>query len=328
MPSQTLSGTQLSLVALQGSDQEAFESLLSTLLKKDIDPSGFEHGVVTADATDAQYANTLVQVVREKSHVSMWPYQGTQSIRYRRLTMAALKARFGATIRADLPTTTQKLMSIYLTSNGLFDRGDQVVDEPVTVAAAKTITFKPGLFLAYGGSSFTIKPKQRQLVDVIKETTLVGFREVDYFSNPAKDRLINQMGADNGPTLPYPLEPLLTSFSVPEKISGYRYDNTKIVATASGDGFYLGAVELIYTRYDFGWSTNGSQFLVNGPSVPTVAYMVAQVALQTGFPITAADVNAQSYPSIPSGQVETLTVTFKDDNLRYTGELTIDYKAN
>jgi hypothetical protein len=217
-------------------------------------------------------------------------------------------------------------MRIYLTSNGLFDRSGQVVDQPVTAVGNQTITFTPGQFMLYGGAAFAIKPKQRQLVDVIKETTLVGFRELGYFSNDPKERLLNQMQADN--PLPYPLEPALTSFGEPIKISGYRYDNTQIRATATGDGYYLGDVDLVYTRYDFGWSTNGSQFLVNGPSVPTTAYMVAQVALQTGFPITVQDVNVQSYPTIPSGTLETLTITFKDDNLRYTGELTIDYKAN
>jgi len=328
MPSQTLNGTQLSLTALQESDQEAFEHLLSTLLKKDIDPSGFERGAVTADPTDAQYATTPVKVARDKAHVSLWPHSDSQTIRYRRLAMAALKARFGTTIRADLPTTTRKLMQIFLTSNGLYDRSEQVVDAPVTVVGNQTITVNPGQFLLYGGTSFTIKPKQRQLVDVIVDTTLVGFRTVGYFSNDPKTRLLDQMASDNGPTLLYPLEPALTSFGVPEKISGYQYDNTKIRATATGDGYYLGSVDLVYTRYDFGWSQNGAQFLVQGPSKPTTLYMVQQVALQTGFPIAVADVITQTYANVPSGEVETLTIAFRDDNLRFTGELTIDYKAN
>ncbi|MNW98846.1 hypothetical protein D3C86_283140 [compost metagenome] len=327
MPSQTLSGTQLSLTALQESDQEAFEHLLSTMLKKGLDPSGFEHGAVTADPTDAQYATTPVKVARDKAHVSLWPHSDTQTIRYRRLAMAALKARFGSTIRADLPTTTRQLMQIFLTSNGLHDRSEQVVDVPVTAVGNQTITVNPGQFLLYGGTSFAIKPKQRQLVDVIQETTLVGFRTVGYFSNDPKTRLLDQMAADNGPTLPYPLEPALTSFGVPEKISGYQYDNTKIRATATGDGYYLGSVDLVYTRYDFGWSQNGAQLLVEGPAKPTTLYMVQQVALQTGFPVTVADVVAQTYQTIPIGEVETLTIAFRDDNLRFAGELTIDYKA-
>lgn len=328
MPSQTLSGTQLSLTALQESDQQAFERLLSSMLKKDIDPSGFTRGAVTVDATDGNYANTPVSVARAKANVSLWPYQGNQSIRYRRISMAALKTRFGSTIRADLPTTTRKLMQIFMTANGLFDRSAQVVDAPVPAVGNVTITFTAGQFLLYGGTAFAVKPFQRQLKDVIKDTTLPGFRVVGDFSNADKTRLMDQMTADNTANLPYPLEPALTTFGAPTKLTGYRYDNTKIRATATGDGYYLGYVDLIYTRYDFGWSTNGSQFLVTGPSTPTTAYMIAQVAAQTGFPITLADVNVQSYPPVASGQVDTLTITFKDANLRYTGELTIDYKAN
>ncbi|MNB72882.1 hypothetical protein D3C87_1085020 [compost metagenome] len=328
MPSQTLSGTQLSLTALQESDQAAFEHLLSTMLKSGIDPSAFSYATPTVDPVDGNYANTLVKVAREKANVSLWPYSAQQSIRYRRIGMPAMKTRFGGTIRADLPTTTRKLMEIFLTSNGLYDRSAQFVDAPVSAVGNVTITCNAGQFLLYGATSFAVKPKQRQLVDVIKDTTIPGFRVLSDFTPVAKTRLMDQMTADNTANLPYPLEPAMTTFGNPTKISGYRYDNTSIKATAAGDGYYLGTVDLIYTRYDFGWSTNGAQFLVTGPSVPTIAYMVAQVALQTGFPITAADVNAQTYPSVPSGQVDTLTITFKDTNLRYTGELTIDYKAN
>ncbi|MNO07828.1 hypothetical protein D3C81_2301920 [compost metagenome] len=56
--------------------------------------------------------------------------------------------------------------------------------------------------------------------------------------------------------------------------------------------------------------------------------MINAVAAQTGFPIVLADVDIQTYASVPSGQVDTLTITFKAANLRYAGELTIDYKAN
>lgn len=328
MPSQTLNGTQLTLAALQESDQEAFELLLGTMLKKGTDPAGFEHGAVTADSTDANYANTTVTIAREKSHVSLWPYQGSQAVRYRRIGLPALKARFGGTIRADLPTTTRKLMQIYLTANNLFDRSNQIVDAPVTAVGNVTLSCLAGQFMLYGSTAFAVKPKQRQLVDVIKETKLLGFRTAGYFSNDAKTRLLSQMAADNGPTLPYPLEPALTTFSTPRKVSGYQYDNTEITATAAGDGYYLGSVDLTYTRYDFGWSQSGAQFLVTGPAIPTTQYMIAAVAAQTGFPIVLADVDVVTYSKVNSGEVETLTITFKADNLRYTGELTIDYKAN
>ncbi|MOA42431.1 hypothetical protein D3C78_1644780 [compost metagenome] len=136
------------------------------------------------------------------------------------------------------------------------------------------------------------------------------------------------MQTANNTSLPYPLEPALMTFGDPQKVSGYRYDNTTITVSAVGDGFYLGSVELTYSRYDFGWSQGGAQFLVNGPGTPTTQYMLNAVAQQTGFPIVLADVNIETYPPVPSGELSTLTITFKDTNLRYTGELTIDYRAN
>ncbi|MNZ78921.1 hypothetical protein D3C78_975140 [compost metagenome] len=277
---------------------------------------------------DPQYALTAVSVDRSKADVALWGYQNSLDIRYRRISLDALKAKYGSVIRADVPTTAKELMAVYLSANGLADRSTQVVDRPITALGNVSLQIADGQFMLYGTSTFTLKPKQRQLVDVIKDTTLNGFRAVGDFTGTATARLIANMGTENTASLPYPLEPALLTFGVPEKVSGYRYDNTKIKVTASGDGYYLGTVDLIYSRYDFGWSQGGAQFLVQGPSIPTTQYMINAVAAQTGFPIVLADVDIQTYASVPSGQVDTLTITFKAANLRYAGELTIDYKAN
>lgn len=327
MPSQILSGAQLTLAALKESDQEAFQRLLGSLLTAGVDASGFQYGPIRVEA-DAQFAKTAVSINRSKADVSLWGYQNSQDIRYRRIALAALKSKFGSTIRADLPTTTKELMAIFCHANGLADRSDQVVNAPVNALGNVTLTMNPGQFLLYGSDTFVLKPKQRQLVDVIADTTLSGFRAAADFTGEATARLITQMQTDNNATLPYPLEPARMTFGTPEKISGYRYDNTKIVVTASGDGYYLGNVELVYTRYDFGWSQSGAQFMVQGPSVPTTMYMIAAVAQQTGLPITLVDVEIDTYQPVPSGELATLTIVFRADNLRYTGELTIDYKAN
>jgi len=296
------------------------------MLKSGSDPAAFTRGTVTKDPAAADYAFCNVSVAREKADVSLWPYQGSQQIRWKRVSLASLAARFGTVIRADTPISAKELFSIYTSANGLADRSKDIVDKQITAFGTVTLNVAEGdNFLLYGSTTFTFKPKQRQLVDVIKDTTLAGFRLVTDFAPVPKQVFMNQIAADNA--LLYPLEPNLLTLGTPSKVSGYQYDNTKIRLTASGDGYYLGSVDLVYTRYDFGWSTQGSQLLVSGPTKPTTAYMVSKVFELTGFPVTVDDVIVETYPNVAVGTVETLTITFKANNLRYAGELTIDYKA-
>lgn len=327
MPSQILNGAQLTLVALQESDQEAFQRLLGSLLKTGYDPTGFQHGPITADPDDAEYANAEVSVDRRKANIAYWAYQDSIPIRYRRIALEALKSRFGSVIRADLPVSKKELMAIYCASNGLYNRSDQIVDEMVMDLGATDLIIRDGQFLIYGQAAFEIKPFQRQLVDVIQLTTLNGFRTTDDFDSSAIELLFDQLSTGNQPSLPYPLESGLLTWGVPIKVGGYRYDNTSIEVEAFGDGYYLGKQTLIYTRFDFGWSTQGAQFLVDGPSTPTTTNMITSVSNQSGFPISLDDVVIESYDPVPSGELVTLTVFFKEESLRYTGELTIDYRA-
>ncbi len=327
MTSQTLNGAALTVAALKESDQEAFARLLRGMLKSGIDPTAFEHGPIVADPESAQHAVTDVKVSRNKAHISLWPYRDALPIRYRRVHLDAVKTRFGAVIRADLPSTTQELMAIYFHENQLHDRSAAVVAAPVTQLGAVEIALSEQQFLLYGTSQFTVKPLQRQLQDVIATTTVIGFRNTADFDAPAVEHLFGQVAAANQATLPYPLEPDLLRLGQPVVKGGYARDNTSIVLTAFGDGYYLGDVELTYTRMDFGWATGGNQHYVEGPTKPTTAYMIQRVSALTGYPISLEDVETEVYSNVPIGELETLTIFFKPDSLRYVGELTIDYRA-
>ena len=327
MSSQTLNGSQLTLTALQESDQEAFKRLLSTLLKANIDPSAFVYSGVVTDPTDSEYAKLSCSIAREKAHISLWPYQDSQTLKYKRVGLPALKDMLGGTVRADLPTTVREMMSIYLTGAGLHDRSDQFQDTAVTGFGAVQVSVSPEQFLIYGATTLTLKPKQRQLPIVLPILEIPGFRELSDFSLDWKRVLIADLDEVNATTLPYNLELEWLSFDTPKKISGYRYNNTTISMTSFGEGYYLGTVDVTYTRYDFGWATEGSQFLVQGPEIPTTQYMLSKVAAITGFPLTVEDVILTTYPKVTKGGLSTLTIVFKENNLRYTGELTIDYKA-
>lgn len=327
MSLQTLNSAQLSLAALQESDKEAFQRLLTFLLKNNIDPTGFQHSEITQDSSDPNYALTQVSVDRRNAHISLWAYQDSVPIRYRRVSLQAVKNRFGNVIRADLPTTKAELLRIFLTGNGLADRGHQVVDGEITELGAVSLDIQDGCFLLYGTAEFTVKPYQRALTDVLEVTTIAGFRLPEDFIPEAETKLFTDLSTANNASLPYPLESEYLRWGNPEKISGYRYDNTRIQVEAFGDGYYLGTTDIVYTRYDFGWSTGGAQFLVTGPSQPTTSLMIAAIAAETGLPITLDDVVIENYDPVPSGELVTLTVFFKEDCLRYTGELTVDYRA-
>jgi hypothetical protein len=327
MTSQTLNGAALTVAALKESDQEAFERLLRGMLKSGIDPTAFEHGPIEADPESAQHAVTDVKVARSKAHISLWAYRDTLPIRYRRIHLDAVKARFGNVIRADLPSTSRELMSIYFHENQLHDRSAAVVDEPVMQLGTIEIAMTEQQFLLYGASQFTVKPLQRQLQAVITTSVIPGFRSASDFDSDAVEHLMNQVIATNQASLPYPLEPDLLRWGQPAVKGGYAHDNTSIILTAEGDGYYLGDIELTYTRMDFGWATGGNQHYVEGPTTPTTAYMIQRVSALTGYPISLEDVVAEVYPAVPSGGLETLTIFFKPECLRYVGELTIDYRA-
>lgn len=328
MPLQTLNSAQLALAALQESDQEAFKRLLGLLLKPTVDPASFKHDAVIMDTNDPDYATTNVSIDRNKAHVSMWGYRDNQSIRFRRVSLEAIKERFGSIIRADLPATKQELLNIILSANGLYKRGYQVIDDTVAEHGEIDFEIQPGQFLLHGQTSFEVKPYQRQLQDVIVTGTIPGFRAAGDFEWFV-ERLLSTQLIDANQELMYPLEAQWLAWgSSPVKLSGYRYDNTSITVTAFGEGYYLGEYTVIYTRYDFGWANLGNQYLVDGPTRPTTQHMLDAISQQTGIPVGIDDVVVETYDLVPVGEVQTLTIFFKEDNLRFTGELTVDYRAN
>jgi len=272
-------------------------------------------------------ATTQVSVARNKAHISVWPYTAPIDIQYKRISLPALKARYGEVIRADLPSTTRELVSIYLHSNGLFDRSEQFADGPVSQLGSLTLAVEGDQFLIHGIADFVIKPLQRFLAQVIKVTTVNGFRSVNDFQTDATAELLTQVQALNTTTLPYEFEPPRMTLSTPLKLNSRAEDNTSITVTASGDGYYLGDVTVVYSRYDFGWGAGGSQHYMEGPSLPTTQYMVAEVERLTGFPVSLDDVEIETYANVALGELATLTIFFKAESLRYTGELTIDYRA-
>ncbi len=327
MSSQILSGPQLTLTALQESDQEAFKRLLANVLKSNVDSSAFIYHDITPDSENSDFASLTCSIARERAHISLWPYQDEQVLKYRRVSLDALKNVLGDTVRADLPTTVHEMMSIYLTSTGYHDRSSQFQDVAINEFGTVTVSVKPEQFLLYGTTSFTLKPKQRQLIVVLPILEVDGFRELGDFLGDWRRLLVDNLDRTNDGTLPFELELEWMTFGSPQKVSGYRYNNTTIQVSAFGEGYYLGDVDVTYTRYDFGWATEGSQFLVTGPTVPTTEYMLGKVAEITGFPLTTEDVIWETYPKVTAGNLSTLTIVFKDDNPRYTGELTIDYKV-
>jgi hypothetical protein len=327
MPLQILNSRQVTQLALQESDEEAFKRLLGFLLRTGVDPSAFKYADVTGDVIDLDVTTAKVSVDRRKANIGLWTRQDDVEIKYRRTSLEALKTSFGNVIRADLPASKKELMSIYLNANGLYDRSEQVIDGPVVELGNVALEMNEGEFLIYGSSTFVLKPFQRQLAEVVNFTTLPGFRVNADFDLTATEELFAQLNRHNAATMPYPLEPELLEYSVPTKLTGYRYDNTSIEVKAFGDGYYLGTVTVIYSRYDFGWINIGSQYLVDGPLTPTTQFMIDAISAQTGLPLSLSDVVIESYDAMDSGDVQTLTIFFKEDSYRYTGELTIDYRA-
>lgn len=327
MTSPLLNPGQLWLGVVRGSDEEAFQSLLSIMLKPGIDPKSFVHGAVTPDPSDPNKVTTPVSVSRAKADISLWPYTDSLAISYKRVKLSEVANYFGNTIRVDFPTTIKEMMAVYFSRLGLHDRSDQVIDGNVDDLGVYEVSAIPGMAFIEGSTSFIVKPFQRQLTEVLQTTTIDGFRvAADMQSVDDRVFLLDQLSAVN-PDLRYPLEYENLSFDTPVNISGYARNNTSVVLTARGDGVHIGEIEIIYTRHDFAWSTGGNQHYVEGPSVPTTQYMIDKVTELTGFQIKITDVIVETYSAIQSGELETLTIFFNPESTRYAGELTIDYRA-
>lgn len=322
-----LNGPGNSQAALQESDTDAFKRLLRSMVRTGVDVDGMIHDGVTADSTDPLYGTVVVSIAPSRASIDYWGYQDNIELKYRRIPFEAIADRYGSVLRTDLPTDSRALMKAYFSRNGLYDRSEQIRPQAVNANGQVTMEAEPGQFLVHGSAVFEIKPLQRQLSTVLPNLTVSGFREPNDFDSNIKAELLTQLTALNAETLPYPLQVEFSTLTTPELINGRQYDNTSVVLSAHGEGFYLGSATVIYSRLDFGWYTSGEQIYMEGPSVPDVDFMLNEVGSQTGFPVDRSDVLVESYPPVPQGDLVTLTIFFKPDNLRYTGELTIDYRA-
>ncbi len=327
MTSSILNGPSNTQAALQENDEQAFYRLLRSMVKSGVEVEGFEHTVPVSDPADPTQALIDVGIAPAKSMIDYWGYQDKIRLTYRRVPLSAVTARYGSVLRTDLPATTEQLMKGWFGRLGLHDRSDQFVEEPIEAFGPVTMEVKDGQFLLYGQAVFEVKPLQRQLTDVLPNRTIAGYRTPTDFDSNVKGTLIAQLTALNPDTLVYPLEADKLSMSQVEVLGGYAHDNSRIRLTAFGDGYYLGDLDVIYSRLDFGWYTMGEQIYMEGPTIPTVDYMLDQVSGQTGFPLSREDVVVVPYDPVPVGELATLTITFKPQNLRYVGELTIDYRA-
>jgi hypothetical protein len=297
------------------------------MLKPGIDTKSFVHGAVTIDPSDPNKVTTPVSVSRAKADISLWQYTDSLAISYKRVKLSEIANYFGNVIRVDFPTTKKEMMAVYFSLLNLHDRSDQIVDGEVSDTGVFEVSAVPGMAFLEGATSFTVKPFQRQLSEVLQTTKVDGFRNPeDFTGNDDRIFLLDQIAAANA-DLRYPLEYENLSFDAPVNISGYARDNTSVVLTARGDGVHIGNVEIVYTRHDFGWSTGGNQHYVEGPSVPTTQYMIDKVTELTGYQIKISDVIVEPYSVIQSGELETLTIFFNPESTRYAGELTIDYRA-
>lgn len=327
MTSSILNGQGNSQAALQESDAAAFKRLLRSMVRAGVDVEGMVHGPVTDDPNDPLYGQVNVSIAPSQSSIEYWGYQDSIELKYRRIPFQGVVARYGEVLRTDLPTDSRTLMKAYFSRNGLYDRSEQIRPTAVDANGRVELAVEPGQFLLQGSAVFEIKPLQRQLATVLTERTVGGFREPNDFESDTKAALLAQLTARNTATLPYALQPEFTHLGHPENIGGAAFDNTSIAVSAHGEGYYLGTVSVVYSRLNFGWYTVGEQIYMEGPPVPTVDFMLNEVSRQTGFPVDRSDVIVESFDRLSSGELATLTIFFKPDNLRYTGELTIDYRA-
>lgn len=328
MTSSASASVQLSMDALKVSDKEAFEMLLSKLLRPGVPVDSFAHDIPERSSPYQVASSINVTIAESNTDASLWAYRGSQKITYNSIGLNDVGVKYGRVVRAEIPTTVQEVMSLYFKTVGLYDRSDLFVDEPITALGERTFFLKPESFLLATTYNFIVKPVQHLLTDVVKVDTVPGFRTAADTQSDPRRLLANQVAAANPTTVLHPFDMSLTSFHVPNITSDRQFDNSSSTMGASGDdGHYKGIIRIYYTRYNFAWHDQGRPIFMSGPAVPTVDYIVDQVTKLTGFNVVASDMRITKFDPITSGDVETLTLSFDPSNLRYVGDITVDYKV-
>lgn len=328
MTSSVSASVQFSLDALKVSDKEAFEMLLSKLLRPGIPVDSFSHDVPLRENQFQVRSSVFVKVAESNANAALRPYQGSLKISYNSIGLNDIGVKYGKVVRAEIPTTTQEVMSHYFKANGLYDRSALFVNDPITQLGERTFFLKPESFLLATAFNFIVKPIQHLLADVVLVDHIPGFRTAADTQLPVKQVLSKQVEEANPTTVIHPFDTSLIDFTGPTSLNGAQFDNSSTTMGAIGDdGHYKGIKRVYYTRFNFAWYDNGRPIFMTGPAVPTTAYIVAQVAKLTGFNVVESDMRRVTLDAVPKGTVETITLPFLNSNQRYVGDITVDYKA-
>lgn len=322
-----LNGSSLTVGALQQDDEGAFQALLNTLVKRGTPLTMFTRTTPVATGLNALQVKITIKVAKEKAPVDMWVYKDGQEVKYNRVLLSAVAAKYLPTIYADFPVSKAALFSSYLTKNDLYDRGAEVV--PGTVAAPGTVSLAvgPNSFLLTGAQNFLIKQAPKYLADVVRVTQLTTFDVTKHMTGDAFTHMVNSVNTLNAATLPRPMTPTEVRPGAISKLNEYDEINTEIEVVNAGSEVFLDRVMLTYHRVNFSWLLNGEQLVLKGPRLVTTQVLLDKIRTKTGYSMDIDDLVVEAYDPVPVGTMRTLTVFIKEGSLRYTGEITIDYTA-
>lgn len=327
MTSAPLNGSSLTVKALEQSDEGAFKELLNTLVKRGTLLSIFNHDTPVKEGSTDTLTKINVKVAKEHAPVDMWVYKDAQPVTYNRVKLADVAAKYPPTILTDFPVSHKELFSKYLVKNGLYNRGEQIVDGTVTAPGTVLLTMKEEAFLIVGGYGFIVKQSPKYLAEVVTVTQLNVFDEGQNMTGDSMVQLVNNVNALNAATLPRPIKRTEVKAGVPVVLNEYNDVNTEVALIGDGSEVFLDQVLLTYHRVNFSWLLGGTQMVLSGPSAVTTQVLLEKVRAKTGFTIDYDDFVEQAYDPVPSGEMQTLTVNMHDTSLRFVGELTIDYTA-
>lgn len=324
MSSTILDSNTLAEQALSSTDEEVFTSLLDMSLEDGVPRKGFRYTLIPSASKEA---TIKISVDRSKADVSIWPNAGEFELSYKRIGLSDLTSVRGNVVRLTLPATKRDVAKQLFEQNEFHDRSASIVDGVVADFGDVELECDDNSLLLYGSTLIDFRHEQFPIYEVVKLSTLDGFREPSNFTSHFMTELTDQLLAVNSASMPFPVDITQMSLSQIEQVSEYAHDNTTAILEGFGDNIYIGEIEITYSRLNFAWYTLGTQYYVEGPSVVSVDAIIDAVTTQSGFPLTRDDIVIPNFPSIVQGELDTLTILFKPDNPRYVGELTVDYRA-
>lgn len=332
MTSSLFNGMSLTEAALRQDDQVAFQALLGPLLKSNVQPTIFVYKDITL--VDGTTTTMLVSVSKEKTPVNMWVYHDNVEITYNRLALSSLIDSYGNEVAVDFPTTYEEVFRTYLLSEGLYDRGIDVVPGTVESPSTVTLVAVDHSFMLTGSAEFNVVQLTKYLGDVVKNTTPDIFYLDKGLDGDPVDELLAKVSEDNINTLPRPILSSDVGVRILEITSEYDEVNTRAELYSNGSAVFQDKVEINYHRINFAWLYNGVQIEVSGPAVPNFRSLANQITSITGYPFYLAPsghsrdnddlINPQFGPQ-SRDEPTTLTIFVNPNSLRYVGEITINY---